>query len=178
MPGQLRVFIATSLDGFIAGPDHDLSWLPVPEPGGEDYGFAAFMAETAAMLMGRATYDVVDGMEGDEWFYGDTPVFVATSRPLEPKQPTVRAISGEPVDLVAAVQAEVGDGNIYVDGGTLIRSLLDAGLVDQVIVTVVPVVLGAGFPLFAGVVRRHELELLGTEAYDNGLVQLRYDVRQ
>lgn len=176
MAGRIRVFIATSLDGFIAGPDDDLSWLPVPEPGGEDYGYESFMKETAAILMGRTTYDVVTGMEGDQWFYGETPVFVVTSRPLENARPTVHAVSGDPADLVAAVQAQVGDGGIYVDGGTVIRSLLDAGLVDQVIVTVVPVILGEGSPLFAGALRRHQLELLGSEAYDDGLVQLRYDV--
>lgn len=175
MAGQIRVFIACSLDGFIAGPGHDLSWLPQPEPGGEDYGFAQFMGETGAMLMGRATYDVVEGFEG-EWFYGDMPIFVVTSRPLEPKMPTVQAISGAPVDLVAQVQEQIGDAGIYVDGGTLIRSLLDAGLVDQLIVTIVPVILGAGSPLFAGAVRRHELELLHAQAYETGLVQLRYDV--
>ncbi len=176
MAGRIRVFIATSLDGFIAGPGNDLSWLPTPEPGGEDYGYAAFMSETAAILMGRTTYDVVMAMEGDQWFYGETPVFVVTSRPLENARETVHAVSGDATDLVAAVQAQVGDGGIYVDGGTVIRSLLDAGLVDQVIVTVIPVILGAGAPLFAGALHRHSLELLAAESYDDGLVQLRYDV--
>ncbi len=177
MSGRIRVFIACSLDGFIAGPGDDLSWLPQPEPGGEDYGYAAHMAETAAILMGRSTYDVVAGFEGD-WFYGDMPLFVATSRPLDdPKQPTVKAISGDAADLVAAVQAEVGDGGIYVDGGNLIRQLLDVGLIDELTVTVVPVILGEGAPLFAGVAHRHQLELLGSQAFDSGLVQLRYEVR-
>ncbi|MBJ7472675.1 MAG: dihydrofolate reductase [Solirubrobacteraceae bacterium] len=176
MAGHISVFIACSLDGFIAGPDDDLSWLPEPDPAaGDDFGYAAFMAGTAAIVMGRNTYDVVAGFDGD-WPYGDTPVFVVTSRPLDPKAPTVKAISGDPVDVVAAVQQEVGDGGIYVDGGSLIRSLLDAGLVDDLTVTVVPVILGAGAPLFAGVVRRHALELVSSDAHDNGLVQLRYTV--
>jgi dihydrofolate reductase len=174
MAGQIRVFIAMSLDGFIAGPGDDLSWLPAPSPI-EDYGYEAHMAGTAAILMGRATYDVVAGFE--PWPYDDTPVFVATTRPLDaPAAPTVRAISGEPLDLIAAVQAEIGEGGIYLDGGSLIRSVLDAGLVDELTITVVPIILGAGSPLFAGVIRRHELELLELDDFDNGLVQLRYKV--
>lgn len=175
MAGPIRVFIATSLDGFIAGENDDLSWLPVPVEGGEDYGFGAHMAATAAILMGRATYDVASSFEG-AWPYGDTPVFVATSRPIPDPPATVRVVSGDAVDLVAAVQAEVGDGGIYVDGGNVIRQLLDVGLVDELTITVIPVILGKGAPLFAGSAVRHGLALRGAEAYDDGLVQLRYDV--
>lgn len=176
MAGSLRVFIAMSLDGFIAGEGDDLSWLPIPEEGGEDYGYADHMRRTAAILMGRRSYDVIAGFEGP-WPYGDTPVFVTTSRPLTPAAPTVQAITGETAaDLVAEVQRAVGDGGIYVDGGQLIRSLLDAGLIDELTITVIPIILGAGAPLFAGAALRHRLELLGSEDYDNGLVQLRYRV--
>lgn len=166
----IRIFIACSLDGFIAGPDDDLSWLP--EDRGEDHGFDAFMAQTGALLMGRATYDVVAGFDGP-WPYGDTPVLVATTRPLEPKVPTVRAVSGTPRELLAAVR-EVTDGGVYLDGGTLIREFLDEGLVDELTVTVVPVVLGAGAPLFAGVTRRRALRLVSERAFPSGLVQLVY----
>lgn len=175
MAAIVRVFIATSLDGFIAGPDDDLSWLPHPTPA-EDYGYAEHMASTAAILMGRRSYDVISAMEGD-WPYGDTPVYVATTRPLEPAAPTVRAVHGATAaDLLAAVQADIGDGGVYVDGGALIRSLLDEGLIDELVVTVIPVILGEGLPLFAGARVRHALELIGSEAYDDGLVQLRYRV--
>lgn len=176
MPTAVRVFIATSLDGFIAGEDDDLSWLPVPEPGGEDYGYGEHMRQTAAILMGRRSYDVIAGFDG-EWPYGDTPVFVATSRPLAPVTDTVTAVSGESAaDVLAAVQEQIGDGGIYVDGGELIRSLLDAGLVDELTITVIPVILGRGLPLFAGAAFRHQLELTGSEDYENGFVQLRYRV--
>lgn len=176
MAGPIRVFIATSLDGFIAGENDDLSWLPAPVPGGEDYGFREHMEATAAILMGRSTYDVVASMDEEEWPYGDTPLFVATTRPLDGAPETVRAISGDAVDLVAAVQAEVGDGGIYADGGNVIRQLIDGGLVDELIVTVVPVILGRGAPLFAGTAFRHGLTLRQAQAFDDGLVQLRYDV--
>ncbi len=81
MHGPVRVFIACSLDGFIAGPGDDLSWLPAPSAD-EDYGYGALLAQTGALLLGRTTYDVVAGFEGD-WHYGELPVLVATTRPLE-----------------------------------------------------------------------------------------------
>jgi dihydrofolate reductase len=170
VPGPVSVFIASSLDGFIAGPGDDMSWLP--QSSGEDYGFDAYMAATAALLMGRSTYDVVAGFEG--WPYGDTPVFVATTRPLEPAAPTVRAVAGEPAALLAALGAAGIAGGVYVDGGTLIRQFLDAGLIDEATITVIPVILGAGAPLFAGAARRRELELLAATPFPSGLVQLRY----
>jgi dihydrofolate reductase len=170
MPGSVRVFIACSLDGFIAGPDDDLSWLP--DSPGDDHGYGAFMEGIAALLMGRATYRVVEGF-GGEWPYGARPVFVATNRPLEPAAPTVRAVSGTPAELLAAVR-EVTDGDVYLDGGNLIRQFLDEGLIDQLIVTVVPVVLGEGAPLFAGARKRRKLELAGVRETSGGLVQLEY----
>lgn len=171
MAGSVRVFIASSLDGFIAGGGDDLSWLPEPDPGGEDYGFGAFMAETAAMVMGRNTFDVVAGFP--EWPYGDTPVFVATSRPLDPPRPTVGAVSGTPARMLEQVRASA-PGSVYVDGGVLIRAFLDAGLVDEITVTVIPVILGAGIPLFAGTAERRALTLVDSRSYPSGLVQLRY----
>lgn len=171
MPGAVRVFVASSLDGFIAGPDDDLSWLPPPDPD-EDYGYAAFMADTAAVLMGRSTYRVVAGFDVP-WPFGETPVFVATTRPLEPASPTVHAVRGNPADLLAAVRRAAG-GNVYLDGGSLVRQFLEAGLVDELTVTLIPVVLGAGTPLFAGVARRCPLELVSSRVFPGGIVQLVY----
>src|SRR3954452_17857168 len=169
--GPVRVFIATSLDGFIAGPGDELSWLP--EGGGEDHGYDDFMAETGAVLMGRTTYDVVLGME-DPWPFGETPVFIATSRPLDPVRLTVHAVAGEPEQLLAAVREVVADGGIYVDGGVLIRQFLAAGLIDDLTVTIVPVILGGGTPLFAGLPARRRLTLTGAQSYGSGLVTLKY----
>jgi dihydrofolate reductase len=167
----VRVFIACSLDGFIAGPDGDLSWLPTPGGGG-DYGYAEFMAGTDALLVGRATYETVAGF-GGAWPYGTRPVFVATTRALAPAEPTVRAVRGTPRAMLAEVRRTC-QGGVYLDGGTLIRQFLAAELVDELTVSVVPTILGAGVPLFAGASRRHALDLVGTRAYDDGLVQLTY----
>jgi dihydrofolate reductase len=171
MPGLVRVFIATSLDGFIAGPDHDLSWLPDPRPG-EDFGYEAFMARTGAILMGRSTYEIAAGF--DPWPYGDTPVLVATRRELdEPAAPTVEPVSGTPQELVGLAHEAAVGRDIYLDGGDLIRQVLDAGLVDELTITVIPVILGAGFPLFTGAAR-HTLRLESTRLFEGGILQLRY----
>jgi dihydrofolate reductase len=169
--GGVRVFIACSLDGFIAGPDGDLSWLPEPDPGGEDYGYRSFLEETSAILMGRATYDTAARFE--TWPYGETPVFVATSRRLDPAAPTVSAVRGTAAELLEAVRVHT-EGALYLDGGALIRSFLSARLIDELTITVVDVILGEGAPLFAGVPERHRLRLIAATPYPSGLVQLRY----
>ncbi len=176
MAGRIRVYIATSLDGFIAGPGDELDWLPSPSPDAAlpegALGFEAFLRDIGAMLMGRNTYDVVRGF-GDAWFYGDVPVLVATRRPLDPARPTVRAVQGD-IDALLDEALRVADGrDVYVDGGATIRAALDAGRVDELVITVVPVVLGAGKPLFAGASRRHPMEIVSHHDYGGGMVQLR-----
>jgi dihydrofolate reductase len=101
------------------------------------------------------------------------PVFVATSRPLEPVAPTVSAIAGTPSELLTAVGAQT-DGAVYLDGGALIRSFLDENLIDELTVTIVGVILGSGVPLFAGAARLHTLRLTAATPYPSGLVQLCY----
>ena len=168
---RARVFIATSLDSFIAGPNDELDWLPQ----GADITdtFTPFLAQVGAMLMGRRTFDVVTGFEG-KWPYGDTPVVVATSRPLPAARQSVRSATGHIGELIALAKELAGDRDVYVDGGTLIRAALDANLIDELTVTMVPIVLGAGVPLFAGIGRRHELALHASRPIGGGLVQLTY----
>ena len=173
-PG-VRVFLACSLDGFIAGPGDDLSWLPSPDPGGEDYGYEAFIRETKAILMGRRTYDVAASF--DRWPYGDMPVYVATSRPLDPVAETVVPVIGSPAELLAAVRKRT-DGAIYLDGGALIRAFVAEDLVDELTITIVPVVLGRGTPLFAGPASPRPLVLISATPYPDGLVKLHYVPRR
>lgn len=175
MTARVRVYIATSLDGFIAGVDDSLDWLPNPSPDTVlpegVLGFDAFMKDVGAMLMGRRTYDAVRRLSA-EWFYGETPVLVATRRPLEPAVPTVRAIAGD-IDAMLDEALRVADGrDVYVDGGATIRAALDAGRVDDLVITVVPIVLGAGVSLFAGASRRHPMEIVSHRDYGSGMVQL------
>lgn len=171
MAGRVRVFVACSLDGFIAGPEDDLEWLS--PPASTEDTFTPFFARVGAMLMGRRTFDVLAGFE-EIWPYGDTPILVATHRPLTPHQSSVRAVRGSIEEMIAAARKEAGARDIYVDGGALIRAALDADLVDRLTITIVPVALGAGIPLFAGCAHRHDFELIRSRPIGGGLVQLEY----
>lgn len=170
---MIRVYIASSLDGFIAGEDDDLSWLPhdpVLDPGNA-VTFEGFLGEIGALLMGRSTYDVVAGFEGP-WPYGDTPVLVATHRPLEAKVPSVRAVSGGIDALLDQARAAADGRDVYVDGGNLVHQALAADRVDELIVTVVPVLLGAGVRLFGPRATRQQWVFEAPQPYGR-MVQLR-----
>lgn len=169
---RIRVYIACSLDGFIAGLDDDLSWLSGPPDASdatEAVTFETFMAEVGVLLMGRRTYDVVRAMDVP-WPYGDIRVLVATHRALPDGPATVRGVSGTMSELVRTARQLAGDRDVYVDGGNLVRQALDAGVVDEVIVTMIPIVLGAGIPLFAGVERRQTFEFVAHHRY-HGFLQ-------
>ncbi len=172
---RVRAFLAVSLDGFLAGPDDDLDWLDGHD--GADDTFSPFFAQIGALLMGRRTFDVVHGM-GGPWPYGETPVLVATHRALPDPPPgaDVRAVEGAIEDLLAvAVAAASARGrDVYVDGGTLVRSVLAAGRLDELTVTVVPVVLGAGVRLFGPADAPVALELERVHDLGAGLAQLTY----
>ena len=162
---KIQVYCAVSLDGFIAGPNDDLSWLgqPDPEVAGEPntVSFATLMEQTGAMLMGRRTFDVVSGFGGD-WPYGSTPVLVATTRPLRHAPKTVVASRGDIRELCEQARQAAGARNVYVDGGRLITQALDAGCIDELILTMVPVLIGRGVRLYAGdQTHRFEMEHLG-----------------
>ena len=176
-PPRVRVYLGCSLDGCIAGPDHDLSFLHAPGPSEapvaspEALGFETFMAGIGAMLMGRRTYDIVTSMDVP-WPYGDTPVLVATHRPLPEPLASVRAIGGDIDTLVRTARAAAGKGDVYLDGGALVRSALEAGLVDELTLTMLPVVLGEGIRLFDGLSSPLSLEFTGHHDAGLGMVQL------
>lgn len=162
---KIQVYSAISLDGFIAGPDDDLSWLGEPDPGAiGDPGtvsFPDFMAQTGALLMGRRTFDVVMGF-GGAWPYGSTPVLVATSRPISEAPPSVSTATGDIRELCDQARRLAGPRNVYLDGGAMISQALDAGCVDEMILSVVPVLLGDGVALYQGDQRHHfEAQYLG-----------------
>lgn len=172
-----HVFIATSLDGFIARPDGSLDWLPQPsgEAEADDHGYSAFMAGIDAVVMGRHTFEVVLGFGG--WHF-TTPVVVLSSTPLSiaPElEGKVFAMAGEPAEIVAACAAR-GWHELYIDGGITIQRFLRAGLLARMIITRVPVLLGVGIPLFGDLGRDIPLTHRQTRAYPTGLVQSEYIV--
>jgi len=179
MNPKVSVFIATSLDGYIARPDGDLHWLDAANetvPSGEDCGYRAFMDTVDTLVMGRNTYEKV--LSFGAWPYGETPVIVLSSKPLhlpEDVPETVTHSSEAPQALCARLSA-AGVDHVYVDGGNTIQRFLDAGLVDELTVTVIPVLLGAGIPLFGQVRKDVKLDCLRVTQYEFGFVQLQYAV--
>jgi dihydrofolate reductase len=169
---RASVFIGTSLDGFIARANGDLDFLP--PGGGEPHGYDEFIATVDALVIGRNTFETV--LTFDEWPYRK-PVFVLSTRPLgaAPSGALVERMSGAPADIVSELAAR-GIEHIYVDGGITIQRFLQAGLVQRLIITRVPVLIGTGIPLFGALQRDIHLKHIATRQYASGLVQSEYVV--
>ena len=166
---RVRLFIATSIDGFIAGPDDDLGWLF--DDG--DYGYAAFYAGIDTVLVGRRTYDVARAFP--EWPYAGRNVVVFTrGDAARVSSPNTVATSRTPADVVAELRARDGKDLWLVGGGATVASFMDAELIDDVIVSIHPLLLGDGIPLVAPGARRMPLALVSERRFPSGLVQLAY----
>jgi len=174
MPLKLSVFCGVSVDGFLARPNHALDFL---EAGGQEpHGFEEFYGSVDVVVIGRKTFDVVLTFGG--WPYGKKPVVVLSSRPLDfssIKDGAVEQMSGEPAGIVAQLEAR-GFQHAYIDGGLTIQRFLAAGLIDKMVITRVPVLIGEGIPLFGPVPRDIELRHVATRSYKGGLVQSEYEV--
>jgi dihydrofolate reductase len=169
------VFIATSLDGFIARPNGDLDWLHGDGAEGGPHGYDEFIATVDALVIGRKTYETVLAFE--TWPYGGKPVFVLSTRALAaaPAGAVVEHMSGDPAHIVSRLAAR-GIGHIYVDGGITIQRFLRAGLIQRLILNRIPVLIGAGIPLFGELSRDIRLRHVTTRQYAGGLVQSEYVV--
>jgi len=170
---KASVFIATSLDGFIARANGDLDWLP--PGGGEEHGYDAFMATVDALVIGRKTFETV--LTFDTWPYGEKPVYVLSTRTLAPALPgaVVERMSGAPAEIVSQLAAR-GVRHAYVDGGITIQRFLQAGLIQRLTITRIPVLLGTGIPLFGTLQHDIVLRHVATRQYASGLVQSDYEV--
>jgi dihydrofolate reductase len=173
-----RVFIATSLDGFIATSDHGLDWLDsLPNPDGDDYGFASFMDTIDAVVMGRGTFDVIGWFR--PWPYA-TPVFVASSTLTEVPEDlegVVIPVSGPPKAIVERC-VDAGYTELYIDGGRLVTAFVEEGLIDELTISRLPVVLGEGIPLFGRLSAPTWWTHSGTTAFASGIVQSSYRRQQ
>ena len=167
------VFIGVSVDGFIARPNGDLDFLP--EGGGEPHGYDEFMAGIDTLVIGRRTYETV--VAYPQWPYGDKRVVVLSSQRLDFSRARGKAeqMSGDPVKIAAKL-ASTGTRNVYVDGGVTIKRFLRAGLIQRLIITRVPVLIGQGIPLFGALPHDVPLRHVGTQAYKSGLVKTEYEV--
>lgn len=173
---RCSVFIAASLDGFIARSDGGIDWLPSGSDSGEDYGYGDFIATVDVLVIGRKTYEVATSFL--RWPYGKRPVYVLskgypeTGRDLSE---TVIGTSAQPEQVVRLL-ADKGLRHAYVDGGKTIQGFLQAGLIKDMTITRIPILLGEGIPLFGKTGQDIRLHHVETEAYPNGFVRSRYEV--
>jgi dihydrofolate reductase len=171
---RCSVFIAMSVDGYIARRDGSIDWLASVEREGEDYGYKRFIDTVDTVVLGRNTYDAV--LRGNEWPFAGKKVVVLTHRPASAKHGE-KFFSGKPETLVEQLGRD-GARHVYIDGGTAIRGFLATGFVDHLTISVVPLVLGAGIPLFAEGISEKQLVLEESRAFSTGLMQLRYRMGQ
>jgi dihydrofolate reductase len=172
------VFIATSLDGFIARENGDLDWLTGAEDASneQDYGYQDFIDTVDTIVMGRNTFELTSNF--DPWPYGGKNVVVLSSRPsaIPPElMDSVEWLSLPPRDLVEHLAAQDAT-HLYVDGGKTIQGFLNAGLIDELIITRVPTLIGTGKPLFGPLDHDIKLDTIATRQFENGFVQSRYRV--
>ena len=172
---QNRVYIATSLDGYIADSNGKVDFLDTfPFPEGNDMGYAEFMSQADAILMGRRSFETVISF-GIPWPY-QKPVFVwsqTLSVVPEPLQSNVFLVRGDVSDVLRTIHSQ-GFTRLYIDGGQVIQSFLRADLINEMIITTVPVLLGSGTPLFGEVPRMISFRCVRSETFSNGLVQCRF----
>jgi dihydrofolate reductase len=172
-------FLAVSADGFVARPDGSLDWLDAARDGapeGEDFGYGAFASTVDVLAMGRATFGTVLGF--GEWPYGDLPVVVlsSTMARLPAGTPETVSLSNEsPVALLSRLGA-AGRRHVYVDGGQTVRRFLEAGVLDELTLTTVPVLLGDGRPLFVAGGPERRLAHVATRSWPIGFVQTTWRV--
>ncbi len=171
---MVSVFVGASVDGFIARPNGALDFLP--EGGGEPHGYNEFIASVDAIVIGRKTFETV--LAFDAWPYGDKRVIVLSSCPVDfsaVRGGVVEQMAGPPADIVSQLAAS-GVHHLYVDGGITIQRFLRAGLIQRLVITRVPVLIGDGVPLFGSLPRDIRLRHVATRHYPSGLVQSEYHV--
>jgi dihydrofolate reductase len=170
---MVSVFVGTSVDGFIARRNDELDFLP---EGGEPHGYDEFIASVDAIVIGRRTFEKV--LTLGPWAYGKKRVVVLSSRPVDLSPAgagVVEQMGGPPAEIVSRLAA-TGAHNLYIDGGVTIQQFLRAGVIQRLIITRVPVLIGEGIPLFGSLPRDIRLRHVATRHYPSGLVQSEYHV--
>jgi dihydrofolate reductase len=172
---QNLVFIAQSLDGFIADRNNGLEWLEmVPNPNGLDLGYASFMQRVDALLMGRNTFDTICSFDID-WPY-TKPVFVVSnslSEIPEKYKGKIELVKGNLQAVLESIHAK-GYESLYIDGGKTIQNLLKEDLIDEIIVTTIPILLGGGAALFGELPMEQKYDLMESKVLLNQIVQSTY----
>jgi dihydrofolate reductase len=173
---KTSVFVGVSVDGFLARPNGELDFLDAG--GDEPHGYDEFIATVDTIVMGRKTFEIVLGFGA--WPYGERPVVVLSSRPVDlsvaaSRGGRVKQMGGPPADIASSLSGR-GAQHVYLDGGITIQGFLNAGLVNRLVITRVPVLIGSGIPLFGALLRDVTLRHVATKAFRTGLVQSEYEV--
>lgn len=171
---KISLFIAISLDGYIAKPNNDLSFLKIVEKEGEDYGYAKFTSAIDTLIVGRKTYDyVLKEIGSSHYDNGERDIYVITRTP-KPNKGRVTFYTGDIAELVKKLKSENGK-DIYCDGGAeVINELLKLDLIDEYIISIIPILLGNGTRFFKDGRPEQLLELISSKSFDTGLMQLHY----
>lgn len=173
--GNMVLYVAASLDGYIAAEDGGVGWLDPFNDTGEDYGFAAFQASIGATIMGGKTYRQVLGF--GEWSYKGIPSYIVTSQPLaDHPDADVRKVEGDFPALVRQIKAETDKDIFFVGGAQLTKAFIEQNLIDVYRIFIMPVMLGKGIPLFLELDSVQNVTLTHTKAFPDGVVELQYHV--
>lgn len=175
---KVILYISMSLDGYLAGENDDLSWLGCVHQEGEDYGYASFNESVDTYIVGRKTYEVVLKLTGGSFPQAEKHhCYVLSSKKMEENN-GVHFYNGSLRELISSLKSTPGK-NIYCDGGAkVVQSLMKENLIDEFIISVIPILLGKGQRLFIGDTPTTNLELIGSESFKSGLVQLKYKMKQ
>ena len=169
---NLIVYIATSLDGYIAKPNDDLSFLSMVEQEEQDYGYEEFVKTIDTVILGRKTYDKVKSM-GIDFPHGDKEVYIISRTPKQDLE-TIKYYSGDLKSLVSRLKSQAGK-HIYCDGGSeIVNELLKEDLIDEFIISIIPILVGNGTKLFKDGRPEQKLELVSVKSFEKGLAQLHY----
>lgn len=169
----ILLYIATSIDGYIATKDGGVEWLSVVDGSGSDYGYHAFYDSVDALIMGSKTYQQI--LDFGEWPYPGKPSYILTRQALESSRDDVIFISEEPLDLMRRLEAEGMQRVWMVGGGQIVASFIKSGLIDEYIISIVPILLGEGIPLFQAPLPEMSLEVVESTLYSSsGLLQVHY----
>jgi dihydrofolate reductase len=173
---KIKLYIAASIDGYIARNDGDLDWLTeFPNPEKTDYGYSKFFESVDTVIMGGQTYRDILNMDV-LWPYKDQETYVITRNPIGAKE-NVHFITKDVITKISNLRNENGKDIWLVGGGKLIAMLLNQDMVDEMIITVIPVILGNGIPLFPDNPKESEWKLVNSENFGNGVVQVTYKAR-
>ncbi len=172
MNRKVILYIAASLDGFITQPNEDLTFLSVVEQEGQDYGYTDFLKTVDTVIVGRKTYDKVISM-GFDYPHADKNTYIITRTPRS-NIGSMKFYTDDLKSLIIQLKSENGK-NIYCDGGAEIaNALLRENLIDELIISIIPILIGSGTKLFEDNRPEQKLELVSVKSFDKGLTQLHY----